>query len=83
MARARTYTTYCMDAGPCAHECRGRAKSWASVGAGSAQGLQQNGTEHDVPILTALAALDVDDHPLAIDVANLQASHFGARAPVA
>ena len=43
-----------------------------------AQGFQQDGTEHDVPILTALAALDVDDHSLAVDVADLQASHFGA-----
>src|ERR1039457_3105230 len=43
-----------------------------------AQGFQEDGTEHDVPILTALAALDVDDHPLAIDIANLQASPFGA-----
>ncbi len=43
-----------------------------------AQSFQQDGTEHDVPILTALATLDVDDHPLAIDIANLQAGHFVA-----
>src|SRR5271157_403682 len=43
-----------------------------------AQGFQQNGTEHDVPILAALAALDVYDHPLTINVANLQAGQFGA-----
>ena len=43
-----------------------------------AQGSQQDGAEHDVPILMALATLDVDDHTWAIDVANLQASHFGA-----
>jgi hypothetical protein len=39
-----------------------------------AQSFQQDGTEHNVPILTALATLDVDDHPLTIDVADLQAS---------
>ena len=43
-----------------------------------AQGFQQDGTEHDVPILTALAALDVDDHPSTIDVANLQSCQFVA-----
>src|SRR5271157_5113394 len=43
-----------------------------------AQGFQQDGAEHDVPILTALATLDVDDHPLTIDVANLQVCQFVA-----
>ncbi len=43
-----------------------------------AQGFEQDGTEHDVPILAALATLEVDDHPLTIDVADLQASQFGA-----
>src|SRR5271157_5739609 len=43
-----------------------------------AQGSQQDGAEHDVPILAALTTLDVDDHPLAIDVGDLQASRFSA-----
>jgi hypothetical protein len=34
-----------------------------------AQGFQQDGAEHDVPILTALATLDVDD-PLRANIAE-------------
>src|SRR5215467_3385986 len=38
---------------------------------------EQFSTEHHVPILAPFAALDVDDHTLAVDVADLQASQFG------
>src|SRR5271166_5381843 len=42
-----------------------------------AQCIQQLGAEHDVTILASLAPLDVDDHPLAINIADLQARQFG------
>jgi hypothetical protein len=32
--------------------------------------------EHDVAVLAALALLDPDHHPLAVDVGNLQENHF-------
>src|SRR5271166_3448651 len=41
-----------------------------------AQGIQQLWAEHDVTILASLAPLDVDDHPLAINIADLQARQF-------
>ena len=41
-----------------------------------AEFIKQNGTEHHVAILATLAALDVDHHTPAIDVADLQASQL-------
>jgi len=38
-----------------------------------AEFVEQNGTEHHVAVLAALAALDVNHHPPAIDVADLEA----------
>ena len=38
------------------------------------QGFEQDGTEHDVSILAAFAALDMDDHAWAIDVTHLESS---------
>src|SRR6516162_5303769 len=37
-----------------------------------AQDLEQDGRENDVPILLALALFDADDHPVTIDVGELQ-----------
>ena len=42
-----------------------------------AEFFEQDGTKHHVAILATFAALDVDHHPLAIDVADLQASQLG------
>jgi hypothetical protein len=39
-----------------------------------AQGLKQPGTERDVPIAPTLALLDVQHHPPAVDVGDLQVS---------
>src|SRR5579863_1031813 len=39
--------------------------------------LQQLRTEHDISIFAALAALHVNDHPLTVDVADLQTSQLG------
>src|SRR5215469_2960322 len=36
------------------------------------QYLEQDGRENDVPILLALALLDADDHPIAIDIGELE-----------
>src|SRR5713226_2768023 len=41
-----------------------------------AQQLQQMPGQHDVAILVPLALLDPDDHPGAIDVADLERDHF-------
>ena len=41
-----------------------------------AQRIEQLRAEHDVAVLAALAATDVDDHPLAVDVADLQMCHL-------
>src|SRR5260370_17815620 len=35
------------------------------------------GAEHDVAIFAPLAPLDVNDHSLTVDIADLQASQFG------
>src|SRR6266567_7816638 len=43
-----------------------------------AQFFQQLGAEHDVAVLAALALVDVNHHPLAVDVADLQAGRFCA-----
>src|SRR6201984_1317109 len=36
------------------------------------QYLEQDGLENDVPILLALALLDADDHPVTIDIGELE-----------
>jgi hypothetical protein len=41
-----------------------------------AEFLEQNGTEHHVAVFATLAALDVNHHPLAINVADLQTSQL-------
>src|SRR6202453_2398353 len=40
--------------------------------------LQQRGAEHDIAVLAALALSDMDHHPLAVDVTDLQVSRFCA-----
>ena len=42
----------------------------------AAQNPQQLRREHDVTVLAALALLDPDHHPLAVDVGDLQENHF-------
>jgi hypothetical protein len=42
-----------------------------------AQFVEQMGTEHDVPVFAALAAANVDDHSLGVDIGNLQTRQFG------
>ncbi len=39
--------------------------------------FEQLGTEHHVPVFAPLAALDVNDHPLLVDVAELQVRELG------
>src|SRR5271165_2244370 len=46
-----------------------------------AQSFQQDGTEHDISVLTAFPAADVDDHASAVDIGDLQASQLGAPYP--
>src|SRR5437762_4707239 len=41
-----------------------------------AEFVEQNGTEHYVAVLAKLAALDVNHHPSALNVADLQASQL-------
>ena len=41
----------------------------------------QRGTEHDISVLTPFPAADVDHHPSAVDIGNLQASQLGAPYP--
>src|SRR5580658_701052 len=43
-----------------------------------AQFLEQLRAEHDVAVLAALALVDMDNHPLAVDVADLQVGRFRA-----
>ena len=40
--------------------------------------LEQLRAEHDIAVLAALALVDVNHHPLAVDVADLQAGRFRA-----
>src|ERR1700745_1511735 len=44
----------------------------------SSQRFEQLRTEHDVAVLGALASPDMNHHPLAVDVADLQVGRFGA-----
>src|SRR5271165_3867279 len=46
-----------------------------------AQSFQQDGTEHDISVLTAFPAADVDNHASAVDIGDLQASQLGAPNP--
>ena len=39
--------------------------------------FEQLGTEHHIPVFPSLAALNVNHHTLAVDVADLQAGQFG------
>src|SRR5665213_757403 len=50
------------------------AQEYSPVGA---QRFEQGRTQHHVAVLAALAAADMNHHPLAVDVADLQSSHFG------
>src|SRR6202034_406251 len=43
-----------------------------------AQLLEQFRAEHDIAVLAALALPDMDHHPLAVDVTDLQVSRFCA-----
>ena len=64
---------------PCASGCRGTATSSASVGgcaSTAAELIQQLRAQHDIAIFTSLSALDVDHHPFAIDVSDLQPCQF-------
>jgi hypothetical protein len=40
------------------------------------QCLEQLRTEHDIPVPASPAAPDRNDHPLAVDIADLQMCHF-------
>ena len=42
----------------------------------AAQDAEQLRRQHDVAVLAALALLDPDDHPAAVDVGDLQADHL-------
>src|SRR5271166_2095864 len=43
----------------------------------AAQCLKELGAEHDIAVLATLASPDVNDHALAVDIADLQTSYFG------
>src|SRR5450631_242074 len=43
-----------------------------------AQSFEQLGAEHDIAVLAALALPDMNHHPLAVDVADLQVGRFCA-----
>ncbi len=45
------------------------------------QFFEQLRAEHDIPVFAALAFPDMDDHPLAVNIADLQSGRF--RAPCA
>ena len=40
--------------------------------------LKQLGTEHDIAVFASLAALNVDHHPLAVDIGDFQLGQLGA-----
>src|ERR1017187_2799714 len=46
-----------------------------------AQGLQQLRGQHDVTVSAALALADMNDHPFAVDVGDLQATQLGSSQP--
>ena len=43
-----------------------------------AKRIEQPQTEHDVTVLAALSATDVNNHALTVDIADFQVRHFGA-----
>ena len=43
-----------------------------------AQRLEQLRAEHDIAVLASLASPDMDDHAMAVDIADLQVRHFCA-----
>ncbi len=43
-----------------------------------AKGIEQFGAEHDIAVFAPLASPDMNDHPLAVDIADLQVRHFSA-----
>ena len=43
-----------------------------------AQRIEQLRAEHDIAVLASLASADMNDHPLAVDIADLQARYFCA-----
>jgi hypothetical protein len=43
-----------------------------------AQRIEQLRAEHDITVLATFSAPDMDDHPLAVDIADLQVCHFCA-----
>ena len=43
-----------------------------------AQGIEQLGAEHDIAILASLTSPDMDEHPLAVDIADLSVGHLRA-----
>jgi hypothetical protein len=51
------------------------------IGPPGAQQVEQMGGEHDVAVLASLALLNADQHPLAVDVADLQAGGLGGAQP--
>ena len=43
-----------------------------------AKGIEQFRAEHDIAVLPSLASPDMNDHALAVDIADLQVRHFCA-----
>src|SRR6266478_1572923 len=43
-----------------------------------AKGIEQLRAEHEIAILASLASPNMNDHPLAVDVADLEVRHFCA-----
>src|ERR1700688_4955323 len=43
-----------------------------------AERIEQLGAEHDIAVLASLASADMNDHALAVDIADLQMRHFCA-----
>jgi hypothetical protein len=41
-----------------------------------AQCIEEFGAEHDIAVLASLASPDMNDHPLAVDIADLQVRHL-------
>src|SRR5271157_6457049 len=74
MSRSRT------SAGSCTTSTIASVASAACASA-SLTRFQQDGTEHDISVLTAFPAPDVDDHASAVDVGELQASQLGSPRP--
>src|SRR5437667_10533921 len=44
----------------------------------AAQRIEQLRAEHDIAVLASLASPDMNDHPLAVDIADSQARYFSA-----